>query len=121
VTFGEGLQLVNITKDADDDARDGRVYLPEGVPRGEVLALARRDLDEAEGYVRALQAGESPRGFVEFTALPVILARAALDAVESQGAGAKVPRALVMASVTALDARLDAGADAFTGGPIAAP
>ncbi|MFO0644815.1 MAG: squalene/phytoene synthase family protein [Polyangiales bacterium] len=121
VTFGEGLQLVNITKDADDDARDGRVYLPAGVPRREVLDLARRDLDEAERYVRALQSGAAPRGFVEFTALPVILARAALDAVESQGPGAKVPRSYVLASVMALDARLDAETDAFTGAAIATP
>lgn len=120
VTFGEGLQLVNITKDADDDARDGRVYLPAGVARDVVLSLARRDLDEAVGYVRALQACEAPRGFVEFTALPVILARAALDAVEAHGPGAKVSRELVMRSVAALDARLDAGADAFTGEAIAA-
>ncbi len=121
VTFGEALQLVNITKDADDDARDGRVYLPASVARGEVLALARRDLDEAERYVRALQAGDAPRGFVEFTALPVLLARAALDAVEERGAGAKVPRAFVVSAVADLDARLDAGGDAFTGASIARP
>ncbi len=113
--FGEGLQLVNILKDAADDARDGRVYLPPGVARADVLALARRDLDEAEGYVRALQSGGGQRGFVEFTALPVILARVTLDAVEAYGPGTKISRARVMAEAAALDARLDAGEGAFTG------
>lgn len=115
VAFGEGLQLVNIVKDAADDARDGRVYLPATVARGDVLALARRDLDEADAYVGALQAGGGHRGFVEFTALPVILARATLDAVEAEGPGAKISRARVMAEAAALDARLDAGEGAITG------
>jgi farnesyl-diphosphate farnesyltransferase len=113
--FGEGLQLVNIVKDADDDARDGRVYLPPGVARADVLALARRDLDEADAYVRALQSGGGHRGFVEFTALPVILARATLDVVEAEGPGTKISRARVMAEAAALDARLDAGESALTG------
>src|SRR5512140_322969 len=40
--FGEALQLVNILKDADADRAEGRRYLPEGVPRSDVFALARR-------------------------------------------------------------------------------
>lgn len=107
--FGEGLQLVNILKDADDDARDGRTYLPPAVPRAEVLSLARADLAAAARYVLALQGARAPRGFVEFTALPVLLARDALDVIERAGAGAKVDRARVMALVTELDRRLDAG------------
>ena len=31
--FGEGLQLVNILKDADVDASEGRVYIPRGAAR----------------------------------------------------------------------------------------
>ncbi len=31
-TFGEALQLVNILKDSEGDAREGRRYLPEEVP-----------------------------------------------------------------------------------------
>lgn len=109
VAFGEGLQLVNILKDADDDARDGRVYLPTDVPRGDVIAMARGDLASATRYVLALQSGGAPTGYVAFTALPVMLARAALQELEGRGAGAKVSRGDVMAMVSALDARLDAG------------
>jgi len=111
--FGEGLQLVNILKDALDDARDGRTYLPPDVAREAVLALARRDLDDAVTYVHTLQSHAAPRGFVEFTALPVALARATLNKLETQGAGAKLPRAEVMALAADLDARLDLGAPAL--------
>lgn len=106
VAFGEGLQLVNILKDAADDAREGRSFLPAGVPRDAVLALARADLDRASDYVGALREARAPRGFVEFTDLPMRLARAALDAVEARGAGAKVGRAAVaeIAAAVARDA-----------------
>jgi len=57
LAFGEGLQLVNILKDASDDARDGRVYLPAQLPRAEVFLLARADLDAANRYARSLQRG----------------------------------------------------------------
>jgi farnesyl-diphosphate farnesyltransferase len=111
--FGEGLQLVNILKDADDDARDGRTYLPPDTDRAAVLALAREDLVAATEYVLTLQGGGAPRGFVEFTALPVLLARATLQLLASEGPGAKLARERVMALVTDLDRRLDANEPAL--------
>ena len=107
--FGEGLQLVNILKDAGGDAREGRCYLPASVPRAEVLALARADLDAAREYVRALHEVKAPRGLVAFTALPVLLAADSLDLVEREGPGAKVSRQRVGALVAQLDAALDHG------------
>lgn len=80
--FGEGLQLVNILKDAADDAREGRAYLPEGVPREQVVAQARHDLVRADAYISALRgAGASPR-VLAFTELPVRLAVATLDRLD---------------------------------------
>ncbi len=111
--FGEGLQLVNILKDASDDARDGRTYLPPDLDRAVVLSLARSDLAAATRYVLTLQGAGAPRGFVEFTALPVLLARETLDLLERDGAGAKLPRERVMALASGLDERLDAGAPAL--------
>ena len=96
VVFGEGLQLVNILKDQSADAADGRAYLPAGVPRSEVLALAREDMARARTYIGALERGRAPKGFVAFTTLSADLADATLDRVESEGAGAKVPRSAVM-------------------------
>lgn len=107
--FGEALQLVNILRDAGGDATEGRRYLPGAVARGEVFALARRDLDAAAAYIAALQSHGAPRGFLAFTALPVELAWATLEKVEREGPGAKVSRLRVAAIVAALDGRLDRG------------
>jgi farnesyl-diphosphate farnesyltransferase len=106
--FGEALQLVNILKDAADDAREGRSYLPATVDRAEVFALARRDLAASAEYVHALQRAAAPRGLVEFTALPVLLARATLDRVEAAGPGAKLSRPEVAEIVAEMHRALDA-------------
>jgi len=92
--FGEALQLVNILKDASSDATEGRVYLPSGVPRSRVFALAHRDLDVAAGYVRTLQLAGAPDGFVAFTGSPAVLARASLERI-SAVPGGKLTRAEV--------------------------
>jgi farnesyl-diphosphate farnesyltransferase len=110
IAFGEGLQLVNILKDSGDDAKEGRVYLPTGVPRSEVMALAKHDLDCASTYIGALQEGSAPRGFMAFTAISVMLARAALKALEEKGPGAKVPRDEVARLLGVLDTTLSSGA-----------
>jgi farnesyl-diphosphate farnesyltransferase len=109
VLFGEGLQLVNILKDADSDAVHGRVYLPDGLDRADILALARRDLSAAAEYVLALQSAGSPRGVVSFTALPVLLARATLDRVEHYGAGSSISRSDVAALMGRLHQSLETG------------
>ena len=108
-TFGEALQLVNILKDSEVDAEEGRRYLPAEVPRAEIFRLARRDLGVAGDYIRALQNAEAPRGLVEFTALPVQLAWAALERVEKKGPGSKVPRPEVFLITQRLKKALDRG------------
>jgi farnesyl-diphosphate farnesyltransferase len=90
--FGEALQLVNILKDGDEDAAEGRRYLPADVPRADVFALARRDLGAAGEYVERLRSAGAPAGIVEFTAVPVALAWATLAKVEERGPGAKISR-----------------------------
>ena len=103
VSFGVGLQLVNILKDVADDARRGVCYLPEtlaqqhGVDldrlldpeqRAGALALvralvahARVQLERAAEYSVAwpLPAGEPVR---LFCAVPLLLAQATLDLIE---------------------------------------
>jgi farnesyl-diphosphate farnesyltransferase len=100
--FGEGLQLVNVLKDADSDARDGRLYLPSGICRRELYGLARSDLDAGLEYVLELQEGGSPRGFIRFVLLPLFLAWGTLGRIEEHGSGSKLSRpevARVLASV----------------------
>lgn len=111
-TFGEALQLVNILKDAGADAAEGRRYLPPRVARAAVFALARRDLVVAGEYVQALQEAAAPRGLVEFTALPLHLAGAALDRVEQRGPGAKLSRLEVLRIHRRLRRALDRGGPA---------
>jgi len=106
-TFGEALQLVNILKDASADASEGRSYLPPGVPRSEVFGLARRDLEAAARYIGALQSAGAPRGLVEFTALPVLLAQASLDRIEKHGPGSKISRPEVFLLTQKLKRSLD--------------
>lgn len=80
--FGEGLQLVNILKDAPSDAKQGRVYLPASVPRADVTALAREDLRAAERYVDELRTRGAHPGTIAFCTLPRKLAVATLDRLE---------------------------------------
>jgi farnesyl-diphosphate farnesyltransferase len=94
--FGEALQLVNILRDASDDRREGRTFLPERSSRREVFGLAREDLQVAEEYTAILRRHDAPAGTLAFTTLPVRLAWATLEAVEQQGPGAKVPREVVL-------------------------
>lgn len=81
--FGEGLQLVNILKDAPSDAKQGRVYLPPSVSRAEVMSLARSDLQIAERYADHLRARGATAGTIAFCTLPRKLAVATLDALEA--------------------------------------
>jgi farnesyl-diphosphate farnesyltransferase len=107
--FGEALQLVNILKDANSDATDGRVYLPGDVDRARVFALARRDLDISAAYVNTLQLAGAPDGFVAFTGSPAVLAHASLNRIESTAPGAKLTRAEVGALMERMFEDLAAG------------
>ena len=85
-TFGEGLQLVNILKDSRSDLSEGRTYIPPTADRADVIALARADLEAATEYTLALQSEGAPRGTIAFAALPVALAQATLDRIQSSAA-----------------------------------
>jgi farnesyl-diphosphate farnesyltransferase len=106
-TFGEALQLVNILRDSSSDEGEGRRYLPDAVDSESLFTLARSDLTAARDYVLALQQAGAERGLVEFTALPVLLARATLDRVESSGPGTKLTRPEVQQIVFDLSRALD--------------
>lgn len=101
--FGEGLQLVNILKDADEDAESGRVYLPSGVPLATIHELAAYDLRQAETYVASLARAEAPLGFLKFCQLPLSLARGSLEKLAAEGAGAKLTRPEVIQIMTSLE------------------
>jgi len=118
--FGEGLQLVNILKDEQDDARHGRYYIPRQDDRGELFRLAREDLNNAEEYCSTLLAADIPRGYAAFTLLPLRLAYATLDRVEQQGAGAKLSRNEVFAALRSVWDECELQPAVFSGSRIAA-
>ncbi|HXJ21115.1 MAG TPA: squalene/phytoene synthase family protein [Polyangia bacterium] len=93
--FGEGLQLVNILKDAQGDAAEGRVYLPRAVPAEEIFQLAGRDLERAGEFVDLLRRSGAPRGLVAFNGFIGGLATANLHILAERGPGAKLSRAEV--------------------------
>lgn len=105
---GEAQQLVNILKDSSFDAREGRSYLA-GADRETVFELAREDLRVFLEYIDAIQQAGSDRGLVAFNALPVLLAFAALDKVEQEGAGAKISRDTVFTIMADLERALESG------------
>ncbi len=94
--FGEGLQLVNILKDSEEDERAGRRFTPRHMHRRELTELALEDLHRAEAYLSALKHGEAPAGVIAFTELPLRLAWRTLECVEANGPGSKIPKAEVL-------------------------
>ncbi len=101
--FGEGLQLTNILKDVSDDEQEGRSFLPAGVDRSEVFAVARDDLSIAREYTRILQDAGAEPGLIAFNALPVAMAEATLNRVEEAGPGAKISRLQVATIIAKVD------------------
>lgn len=111
--FGEGLQLTNILKDADDDQDKGRQFLPAAVKRSDVFTQARLGLVAACEYTLALQEARAARGIVSFNALPVMLAWATVDKVERQGPGSKLTRLAVSAIIKKMNRALEQDAPVF--------
>lgn len=110
-TFGEGLQLVNILRDAADDAQQGRIFLPKKVPVDAVFELAREDLKVAEEYVAFLRQLNLGCGIVPFAEFPLRLAEKTLDCVQLHGAGAKLARSEVAELLLNVDNRLHSRAE----------
>jgi len=95
--FGEALQLVNILKDREGDAAEGRSFLPQTADLREIFARARASCARAEAYTEALAAGGASGGVLAFTRFPLRVAIETLRALEEHGAGAKIGRARVLA------------------------
>lgn len=113
IEFGEGLQLVNILKDARADAAEGRVYLPAEASLADVFVLARRDLRRAAEYTDLLRTAGADRGLVAFNAINTRLAIATLSLVRDQGAGTKLTRLQVTGLVGQVMNALQTGGALF--------
>lgn len=93
--YGQGLQLVNILRDAEQDATNGRTYLPGpgslAERRARWIPVAREWLESGRTYVSKL------RGWrLRFTAdLPRQLGIATLDTISTSSGRAKISRSQV--------------------------
>ena len=112
--YGEGLQLVNVLKDSAADAEEGRTFVSSAGDREQAFAVARQGLVLGGEYVNLLQGAGAPAKYQRATALPVRLALAALDRVESQGPGSKVTRSEVAALIAAIRDDVEAGRPVVT-------
>jgi farnesyl-diphosphate farnesyltransferase len=90
--FGEGLQLVNILKDAQRDEEEGRTYLPKLARLEDVFARAERDLLTAARFVECLRGAGAEPGLVAFNAAISKMALANLEILRTRGLGAKLSR-----------------------------
>jgi len=88
LNLGQALQLVNILRDIQSDARRGRVYLPQ------------QDLDQFGVRRRALTEGEYSSSFVELMQFECDRARRAFDAAR-QNLSAADRRAMIAAEIMA--------------------
>jgi farnesyl-diphosphate farnesyltransferase len=100
ITYGKGLQLVNILRDIAEDLSSGRCYLPLSDPhdraalmneRARWLARAAAHVDDGFKYVDALVS----RRLRAASVLPAMLARETLELLSGsapEAARVKVPR-----------------------------
>jgi farnesyl-diphosphate farnesyltransferase len=113
VRFGEGLQLINILKDAQPDAAEGRVYLPPDLTLPDAFALARADLVVALEYTELLRAAQADFGVVAFNALNARLALATLRVLRDQGLGSKLTRVQLTGLADDVMRSIQSGASLF--------
>jgi farnesyl-diphosphate farnesyltransferase len=102
ISYGKGLQLVNILRDLPEDLGNGRCYLPvrDAGDRAELLAEHGRWLERADGWVREgleYARGLRSRRLRAASGLPAMLAVETLDGMrgadwERLEGRVKVPR-----------------------------
>ncbi len=79
IRYGQGLQLINILRDFEEDATRGRCYLPQGTDLTEWHQLTRQLIGEGFAYADKLRGVR-----MRFTSiLPAHLALKTLDALEN--------------------------------------
>lgn len=83
--FGEGIQLVNVLRDLDEDLRNGRSYMPPGTSWREWAARARWGLQGAAEYNSLLQEAGADPGVVAFTSMSVRLGLPLLAQMDMAG------------------------------------
>lgn len=79
ISYGRGLQAVNILRNKDEDSERGVQFFPEGWTRTDMLNYAEDNLDKADDYIKSI----SHRRILLFCKIPLVLARKTLKAMKS--------------------------------------
>lgn len=102
VGFGEFLQLTNILKDSEQDARDGRVFIPSGTSRETVVELAFHAGVAANRYICLLEKHDFPDDITAFCRFICLLAEGTLNRVRIAASGSKLTREEVLQMLNAV-------------------
>lgn len=81
ISFGRGLQAVNMIRNREEDLHRGVDYFPQGWGLPEMLNYAKRNLKNATRYIEQLPAG----AIHNFCQIPLILANATLNTIVRGG------------------------------------
>lgn len=79
VSFGRGLQAVNIIRNREEDLARGVDYFPDGWEMKDMFRYAQRNLTEADLYMKSIHPGP----ILDFCRIPVALAQGTLDVLAS--------------------------------------
>ncbi len=102
VGFGEFLQLINILKDAGNDASSGRVFIPIEASRESIHELAMASRRDAMAYIGLLEKNNFPADIVLYCRFLFLLADGSLRELREGGSGSKLSRDEVMQILTEL-------------------
>lgn len=94
--FGEFLQLINILKDVETDALGGRFFIPNGISRESVLALASSAAKDADRYISILEEYLFPTDVVSFCRFLYLLGAGTLNRLKLGNPENKLTREEVM-------------------------
>lgn len=82
IAFGRGLQAVNIVRNQDEDQQErGVSFFPPNWRQPEMIAYARRNITLADQYLKSIS--DASDTIQDFCNIPLTLAKATLDAIES--------------------------------------
>ncbi|MEC5425452.1 phytoene/squalene synthase family protein [Virgibacillus sp. C22-A2] len=79
ISYGRGLQAVNILRNQDEDAERGVRFIPEGWDRDDMFAYATTNLHKADEYIKDIKT----RNILLFCKIPLALAHRTLNALKS--------------------------------------
>lgn len=79
ISYGRGLQAVNILRNKDEDNERGVQFFPEGWTKEDMFAYAEENLAKADEYIQSIH----HRRIVLFCKVPLVLAHKTLKALKS--------------------------------------